>query len=60
MNFATFIQRAMSTREVQVIGSDELESAMTPIWIVATMDQAFIRSYRAEMGRWFLYVTRRD
>lgn len=56
MSVERFLQRAHVAREVQVAVPQISGELLTPIWIVTTMDHAFVRSYRADKGHWFQYV----
>jgi len=60
MNIGAFLQKAMTTRVVQVVVPQESGGTLIPIWISSTLYQVFIRSYRADKGRWFQYVIGTD
>ena len=56
MDRSAFLNTATSAREVRVVVQTEQPEVRTPIWIVTVGPDAFVRSYRAEHGRWYQNV----
>jgi hypothetical protein len=53
---SAFLGAATADREVRVVVRAEHGEVRTPIWIVTVGPDAFVRSYRAEQGRWYQQV----
>jgi hypothetical protein len=56
MDCSAFLNTATSAREVRVVVQTEQPEVRTPIWIVTVGPDVFVRSYRAEHGRWYQNV----
>ncbi len=56
MDCSAFLNTATSAREVRVVVQSEQPEVRTPIWIVTVGPDVFVRSYRAEHGRWYQNV----
>ncbi len=56
MDSSAFLGAATADREVRVVVRAEQGEVRTPIWIVTVGPNAFVRSYRAERGRWYQQV----
>ena len=56
MDTASFVVAAHSAREVRVVVQGADGEVRTPIWIVTVGPSVFIRSYRADKGKWYQHV----
>jgi hypothetical protein len=59
MDTSGFIKAAREALEVRVVVRDDGAEARIPIWIVTVGDAVFVRSYRAEQGKWYQHVVAR-
>lgn len=50
---ASFAETARATEEIRAVTSDGTETHRTPIWIVVVAGKCYVRSYRAQAGRWY-------